>query len=477
MRPFQTTLVCLLTCCLMVFSISAGSRSVVAQATSPRSIDESTTEASPDEESAAERGWRLLRSKPFLPPDFDQTILDNLWRRWPESLRSQAEAASADERRAMTFSYYGLMEDPSDAVGKSPLGYVATDNGNFVMSCLACHAGKVAGRVIPGLPNSHFALQTLTEDVRMTKLALFRKPGHLDLASLKLPLGTTHGTTNAVVFGVILGNLRDRDMNIDRSRPEPLQIHHDMDAPPLWHFRKKSRLYADAFAPKNHRVLMQFMLLPTNDRDTLVSWENDFKNIQAWIASLSPPPYPFAVDQQQAEQGRVVFEKNCSRCHGTYGADEEYDQVVVPLDEIGTDPVRLQALNREHREWMRDGWMSRYGKDSVDVNPAGYVAPPLDGIWASAPYFHNGSVPTLWHVLHPSERPAVWKRTENGYDQKRVGLEVSEFESLPETVTTDYERRSHFDTTRPGKSSAGHTFPDALDELEKRNLLEYLKTL
>ena len=432
---------------------------------------------SADAETAAERGWRHLRETPYLPPDFDQQVFENLWRRWPETLRSEARDASSEKRRRLTFSYYGLMESPDSSDGNAPLGYVDTGDGKRVMNCLACHAGKVAGQVIPGLPNSHFALQSLTEDVRLTKLTMLKKLGHLDLASLKLPLGTTHGTTNAVVFGVVLGNLRDKDMNIDRSRPEPPQMHHDMDAPPFWNFKKKRSLYADGFAPKNHRVLMQFMLLPKNDRETLISWEDDFKDIQAWIESLEAPNYPFQVDVKLAEQGRVVFEKSCARCHGTYGPEEEYEQIMVPLEEVGTDPVRLRALNREHREWIRDGWMSRYGKDEVDVDPSGYVAPPLDGIWASAPYFHNGSVPTLWHVLHSTERPAVWKRTEDGYDQRRVGLEVEEFNALPESAKAAYERRSHFDTAKSGKSAAGHTFPDSLTESDKQSLLEYLKTL
>jgi hypothetical protein len=456
--------------CLILVAVLSGTCDVSAE-DAPKSIDVKAVAGD------SERGWQFLRTKPYLPPDFDETVFDNLWRRWSEPQRSRAKGASPAELRQITFSYYGLMEPPDDHGEGPPLGYVDTGDGNRVMNCLACHAGKVTGKVIPGLPNSHFALQTLTEDVRLTKLTMFKKLGHLDLASLKLPLGTTHGTTNSVVFGVVLGNLRDKDMNIDRTRPEPPQMHHDMDAPPLWNVRKKRSLYADGFAPKNHRVLMQFMLLPKNDRDTLISWEDDFKDIQAWIESLPPPQYPFSIDAELAQKGRAVFMENCSRCHGTYGADGKYEQVLVPLEEVGTDPVRLKALNRQHREWMRDGWMSRYGKDEVDVDPNGYVAPPLDGIWASAPYFHNGSVPTLWHVLNSSQRPVVWKRTEDGYDQKRVGLEVVEFEALPDAAKTTYERRSHFDTTKSGKSAAGHTFPDSLSELQKRSLLEYLKTL
>ena len=36
--------------------------------------------------------------------------------------------------------------------------------------------------------------------------------------------------------------------------------------------------------------------------------------------------------------------------------------------------------------------------------------PPLDGVWATAPYLHNGSVPTLEAVLKSSDRPALWQR-------------------------------------------------------------------
>ncbi len=267
-----------------------------------------------------EEGYRLLRSRTYVPPDFDQDVFEALWKTWPEPIRSQAANASPLERRKMTFSRYGLMEDPDNDDPKIPaLGYVDDGKRGWVMNCLICHAGKVAGRVIPGLPNTHLALHTLIEDVRTTKIALFKPPAHMDIASLSVPLGKTNGTTNAVAFGVLLGALRDRDMNVDHSKPIPPVAHHDLDAPPLWNVKKKSSLYADGFAPKNHRVLMQFMLLPTNDAETVKSWESDFRHILAWIESLEPPKYPWPYDESLAANGREVFERNCSRCHGTYG--------------------------------------------------------------------------------------------------------------------------------------------------------------
>jgi cytochrome c553 len=367
--------------------------------------------------------------------------------------------------------------DAKDPTTVPALGHVSVAGNGWVMNCLTCHAGKVDGRVIPGLPNTHLDLQTLIEDVRRTKLRLFKAPAHLDLVSATLPLSTNRGTTNSVVFGIVLGTYRDKHMTVHLDRRPPRLIHHDMDAPPLWNVRHKSALYCDAFAPKNPRVLMQFMLLPTNGPEKLKSWEPAFRDILAWIESLRPPKYTGTIDETLARSGRALFRQHCSSCHGTYGTTRQYPQRIVPLEIIGTDPTRLNALTAEHRQWMKTGWLSRYGKDPVVLEPQGYLAPPLDGIWATAPYFHNGSTPTLWHVLHPGQRPVVWTRKNDSFDHKRIGFVTKEFDTVPVSVTTARQRRRYFDTTKQGKSAAGHLFPDKLSETEKRAVLEFLKTL
>jgi mono/diheme cytochrome c family protein len=265
-------------------------------------------------------------------------------------------------------------------------------------------------------------------------------------------------------------------MSVDRSRSTPHLEHHDMDAPPWWRLKKKTRLYADGFAPKTHRVIMQFMLLPENDRDTVLGWEEDFRAILDWMESVEPPKYRGLIDPALAADGCVVFERHCAGCHGTYGASPSYPEKVVPIDVIGTDSLRLRALSREHREWMRDGWLSRFGMDRVDVDPKGYVAPPLDGIWASAPYLHNGSVPTLRELLSPSERPSVWRQSSKDYDHERVGVTVERLEAVPR-VMSDAERRWYFDSALPGKGHQGHDFGDILTDTERNAVLEYLKTL
>jgi mono/diheme cytochrome c family protein len=427
------------------------------------------------DKSAAARGYRLLLEKPYVPPYFNEESLNHVWEVWPEPLRSLAERSTPSERRKMAFTRYGLTPR-SDDESKS-LQFVVDEQGNWIPNCFTCHGGKLMGEAMPGLPNTHYALETLTAEMRLTKTRLNKPWNPIDLGGLLMPLGGSNGTTNAVIFGVALGGHRDEQLNVKTNlRPQAL-IHHDMDAPPWWHFKKKPMLYIDGFAAKGHRALMQFALDRSNGPEKFREWEDDFRDIYAYLEAIETPRYPFAVDRALAERGRSVFERTCAECHGTYGDSPTYPNRIVPWDLIGTDRARLEALTTAHRQSYARNWFSHFGRDEVILDPGGYLAPPLDGAWASAPYFHNGSVPTLWHVLHPDKRPVVWRRTKDGYDRVRVGLEVEIFDRLPAEVRTAADRRTYFETRRFGKSAAGHLFPNDLDEQEKTAVLEYLKPL
>ena len=377
----------------------------------------------------------------------------------------------------MAWTRYGLTARP-DPEDPRPLQYVVGEDGRWAMSCLACHGGQVMGRSIPGLPNSTLALQTFAEDVVKTK-RLLDKPLLPEERMLGMfPLGLTNGTTNAVMFSVSL--LTFRNEHLDLVTPERTWpfVHHDLDAPPWWHFKKRKRLYIDGFAPKGVRPLLQFTLTPKNSGEKVRSWEKDFEHIFAYLESLEPPPSPLEVDDELVKQGEKVFMASCATCHGTYGEFEGYPNRIVPLEVVKTDPVRLEAISSEQRERYAKSWFTHYDPKHVVVDPGGYVAPPLDGIWASAPYLHNGSVPTLYHLLHPEERPVVWKRSLEGYDEEKVGLDVEIREDLPEAAKQDAQvRRTWFDTRLRGKSAAGHDFPARLSKEARRALLEYLKTL
>lgn len=434
---------------------------------------------------AAQRGYRFLTEKPYLPIDFTEAAFESIWESWPKPLRAEAAAMSADERRQLAFERYGLSERPGDDsrpgddLGR-PLQYVVDAEGRWTMNCFACHGGSVYGTPYPGAPNSEFALQTLTEEIRRAKFRIGESLTRMDLGSLVMPLGTTEGRTNAVMFGVAVMHYRDEALNVLTGVGPPELTHHDMDAPPWWHFHKRPNIYIDGFAERGHRGLMQFMLVRENGPEKIREWESDYRDVYEYMMSLRPPVYAGPVVEPLAERGRTVFNDHCAECHGTYGAEPTYPNRVVAIDEVGTDPVRLEALPVAGRAKYGRSWFAHFGEPEQQqtvADPEGYLAPPLDGVWASPPYFHNGSVPTLWHVLNPEERPVVWRRTAVGIDPQRVGFQIEEVDRVPLDEPDIAVRRQYFDTRQFGKSAAGHDFPAALSAGERRAVLEYLKTL
>jgi hypothetical protein len=96
-----------------------------------------------------------------------------------------------------------------------------------------------------------------------------------------------------------------------------------------------------------------------------------------------------------------------------------------------------------------------------------YKARPLNGIWAVAPYLHNGSVPTLWDLLNPSnDRPSAFYIASHDFDPVKVGL-----------VTTQVPGAFRFDTSPQGNWRNGHEYGTTLSPEDKKSLLEFLKTL
>ena len=104
----------------------------------------------------------------------------------------------------------------------------------------------------------------------------------MDLGAIAIPLGTTNGTTNAVVFGMGLMDQRDEQLNGILVPPKSF-THHDMDAPPWWYFYKRPSMYIDGFAEKGHRGLMQFTLVPENGPDFIA----DMKKTSAMCCPIS----------------------------------------------------------------------------------------------------------------------------------------------------------------------------------------------
>lgn len=253
---------------------------------------------------------------------------------------------------------------------------------------------------------------------------------------------------------------------------------YDLDAPTWWYLKKKKALYSDGSLRGDFtRPIMQFTMgEPSGEK--IRSWEGDFRDILAYLRSIDAPKYPLPIDNKLARDGEKVFTKTCSQCHGTYGPKGKYPNRLVPIEVVGTDSLRLSALTREFREYFNKTWFAG-GSSHAEETATGYVAPPLDGVWASAPYFHNGSVPTIYGVLTQEARPKYFRRVGGAkeYDSKDVGLKFEALAAPADKSLPGETRRRVVDTTLPGLGNGGHPFGFALNESEKRQVIEYLKTL
>ena len=210
-------------------------------------------------------------------------------------------------------------------------------------------------------------------------------------------------------------------------------------------------------------------------RDTSESREvnEHMPDVLAYLFSLEPPAYPYEIDKSLADKGRMIFENNCSKCHGTYGEKETYPNLLIPESIIQTDSLLYKSnySNPQFVNWFNKSWFSM-GENPAKLQPFnGYMAPPLDGIWISAPYLHNGSVPNLEAVLNSGLRPEFWSRDFDRpqYDYDKVGWKFVEEKTAGNT--------SIYNTNLPGYGNYGHYFGDVLSDEERKAVIEYLKTL
>jgi hypothetical protein len=241
--------------------------------------------------------------------------------------------------------------------------------------------------------------------------------------------------------------------------------------------------------------------------------------IEATMRTLLAPRWPEGVlppiDRELAARGAGIYQERCSGCHRVFDERERTDpnrQIranMIPLERVGTDPhaathfaertvltgplagikpvpLLSKPLGAEvpAAEFLQAAVIGAIVPNIPKVlsgylrekNPASKAAPadilaykarPLSGIWAAAPYLHNGSVPTLHDLLLPAaERPVTFHVGNRELDPVKVGIDTS---PGPNT--------SLFDTRLLGNGNGGHEFTPDLDAGARAALLEYLKTL
>lgn len=430
--------------------------------------DEPWTDSQP-----VERGRQAMTGSSFIDPAWGLDAYEKARPHLPAG--TPDPRTDAEEYQRAFNARYGLNPAPYPNDGL-PMGLRrATDaSGRVGMSldCLVCHGGSIGGQSHVGLGNTQLDIEALLSD-------LAEADGQPVPRFLLFRMNTVRGNNNAGQLAVFLLSLRQaKDLS---KRRFPLitgtQIP-ELDTPAWWLLKKKQTKYYDGRTPAHAtRSNMQFMLGEAT-LERFQELEPVFEDVDAYLRSLEPPKYPFPIDQAKAERGRTVFSRECSTCHGTYGERWTYPNKVVPLEVIGTDPERATGLTDAYIRHYNATWFGQ--QHPVDLKMVGYQAPPLDGIWATAPYLHNGSVPTLENLLDSSGRPDLYRRPPSTgfehYDTERVGWKVEVLDETPENLSRE-ERARIFDTSRWGLGNGGHMFGDGLSEPERSEVIEYLKTL
>lgn len=424
--------------------------------------------AEPDP-AAAGRGRAALTGTAFIKAFWPRFAVDNAWKTWG------GKEAPADYPAALR-ERYGLHPAPYPN-GDLPMGLRKADMllGTGVgIDCMTCHGGSIFGKSYVGLGNTALDVHALFEE-------LGRASGNP--AKPPFAFSQARGTSEAGAFSVFLLGYRGPDLTLTpKYRDLGLKDDACEDVPAWWLLKKKKTMYYTGSADaRSVRSVMQFLMHPLTTPNDFKRHEPAFRDVMQYLLSIEAPKYPFPVDATKAKAGEAVFADHCARCHGTYGDRPTYPNKVVPLAEIGTDPKRYENIGPAFGEAYNASWFAKEGEAGKPVRAtAGYQAPPLDGVWATAPYLHNGSVPTLDGVLNSKSRPSVFTRSfrtgEADYDAERVGWKVTPVPP-PDPKLPGIERRKVYDTTQPGRGNAGHTFGDDLSDAERRAVIEYLKTL
>jgi hypothetical protein len=416
---------------------------------------------------------------------------------------------------------------------ETPLGSALT------FGCTACHAGRLLGRTVVGLPNRITRANRFFE-LGKTVLETFdaldfqgltgATDGEMEMLAQSRDNARSIGARPPMVLGLdtslaqVALSLARRDLDPYASksaeyeanpRPNGLEsLVADSKPMPWWTMKHKTRWLADGSIVAGNPVHTNFLwneIGRGTDLVALEAWmEDNLSAVESLTAAVFANEAPRwtdffdveTIDLARAKRGQELFMERCSSCHGTYEKGWDSDELAesssvellrttrvlyheqTPVVNVGTDPQR--ALGMEHFA-SRLNELSISHAMSTEVAPQeGYVPPPLVGVWARYPYLHNNSVPTLCDLLTPAadRTTTFWQGPsedpEVDFDAACVGFPTGD--AVPESWKIGGD--AFYDTELPGLSNAGHEsmFLDAdgtsvLSIGDRDDLIEFLKTL
>lgn len=413
------------------------------------------------------------------------------------------------------------------------------DGMGFSFSCATCHSANLFGKTVLGLTNrfpraneyfiySRLGLSLVSEEafrvgtgasegeVRMLRAL----KDNLRFVGAKSPQVLGLDTSLAQVALSMARRGRDpyaiRDPELAaHPRPEPLaQLVADSKPAVWWDLKYKDRWLSDGSVVSGNPIYTNLLwneIGRGTDLVKLEGWLNGnsqkIKELTSAVFSAEAPRFTDffpagRIDLDRARRGERIFIQRCANCHGTYEKawDLPGSEAFIPeqrlatvrvrypertrVMDVGTDPGRYEGMASLARA-LNPLAISR--NERIVIKPQkGYVPPPLVGIWARWPYFHNNSVPSLCAVLTRHEdRPATYFAGEADDPDRDFDSECNGYPSgsaVPESWKTNYS--AFYDTSREGMHNTGHderiflkNGVELLTPEDKRDLIQFLQTL
>jgi len=192
------------------------------------------------------------------------------------------------------------------------------------------------------------------------------------------------------------------------------------------------------------------------------------------VRTLKAPAWPEEIldeiDQAVAARGRDVYTTvdasrySCASCHNLADANILFQPYMAQTVKALFEEMQLSPLEQAVYSGFR---IYNPGKEP-GPDYAAYHARPLPGVWATAPFLHNGSARTLTELFKPAaERETFFYVGTSEYDPVNVGY-----------LNDDSDDRAElFDTSWTGNSAQGHEYGTGFSDAQKADLVEFLKTL
>ncbi|AXQ28283.1 hypothetical protein D0B54_06125 [Solimonas sp. K1W22B-7] len=351
--------------------------------------------------------------------------------------------------------------------------------GKVGFTCHACHTGAAG---LPG-EGEGLGLQYGSGNSLQDIALMAREIGISGISpGIVFSLfGTSRGTNNASDVNIFYLANQANGLRLD---PYALGVltsgsTASGDTPAWWNMGHRPLKFQDGFYAGDASRVDLIFYMPIDGVLGGAAGENwvraHAQDADKWAISLKSPSYPLPVDRPLAEQGAILFHSkdlwaegldnpapkpaggngSCASCHGAYSprfvhnsaylddpALEGIASYVVAKEVIRTDPARVDTNNEAVNQYGTSSFLgfpetvgteqdcsSQNRKEIRGDRPPGYLAPPLYGVWATAPYLHNGSVPDAWSLLKPAERPKIWRRVSTPAREDQEGKVVMGFDT------------------------------------------------